>query len=414
MNTKHIELLAPVGNFASLTAALNAGANAVFFGIEDFNMRASAAMNFTFEEVEELVKQCKAKNVRTYVTINTVLYDDEIEKMRRVIDHVQKLGVDAVIAADIATIMYAKKVGMPVHISTQLSVSNIETVEYFADSAECVVLARELSLEQVKYICDEIKKRDVRGPGGELVQIEVFAHGALCVAVSGRCDMSLHTYGKSANRGKCTQICRRKYKVIDVDTGNELVVDNNYVMSSSDLCTIGMIDQLVESGVGVLKIEGRGRSPEYVDTVISCYREALDSVADGTYTKEKVTAWNARLGKVFNRGQSTGLYMGRSYDEWAHGPGNKSRTKKTHVGKVVRYYPKISVVEFEIEAGVEVAAGEQCLIIGDKTGVVREAFDGMLLDEKKVEKIEKGNVVTMKLSERVRKGDKVYVVRDEN
>lgn len=296
---KSIELLAPAGSFSALSAAINAGCDAVYFGIADFNMRATAAANFTVEDLPEIVVQCKPKNIRTYVTVNTVLYDADLEKMREIVDAVKAAGVDAIIAADMATILYARKQGVEVHISTQLSVSNIENVKFYAQYSDRIVLARELSLEQVAEICNEIKELNITGPSGRLVEIEVFGHGALCVAVSGRCAMSLYCYGTSANRGQCTQICRRKYKVTDVETGQELLVDNNYVMSTSDLCTIGMLDELKKAGISVLKIEGRGRGAEYVDTVIRTYRQALEALETGEYTQENIKKMAYGFGRRF-------------------------------------------------------------------------------------------------------------------
>lgn len=405
------KLLAPAGSFETLQAALDAGADEVYFGIADFNMRATAAANFQPDDLEEIVKRCKAKGVKTNLTVNTVLYDEELEKMRRVVDLAKEHGVDSIIAADMATISYASEVGIEVHISTQVSISNFETVKFYSKFADRIVLARELNLEQVAGIIEKIKSEKIKGLSGKLVEIEVFAHGALCVAVSGRCAMSLYCSNTSANRGKCSQMCRRAYKVTDISTGKELVVDNNFVMSSADLCTIGMLPELVEAGVYILKIEGRGRSPEYVDTVIRTYKEALNSVADGSYSTEKIKEWNKALKTVFNRGFTQNYYMGYPVGAWAGVHGSKATEEKTLVGKVLHYYPKVKVAEVIIEGNHEIEEGEKFSITGDTTGVLVGTLDGMLIDEKKVQKAGKSDIVTFKVAKRVRKNDKVFVIR---
>lgn len=429
-----VELLAPAGDFESLRAAVNAGADSVYFGIADFNMRASAARNFVMEDLPEIVNICRqgrngknktGKKVKTYVTVNTVLYNDELEKMHSIVDAVKEHGVDGIIAADLATIMYAKEKGVEVHASTQLSISNTETVKFYSRFCDRIVLARELTLEQIKQICDDIKKQNIRGPKDNLIEIEVFAHGALCVSVSGRCAMSLFCYGSkcSANCGKCTQICRRRYKVTDIETNQELEIDNNYVMSPKDLCTIGLLPEIIAAGVSVLKIEGRGRAPEYVDTVISCYREALKLIEDGgKYSDEKVKEWNKRLGTVYNKGFSTGFYMGRKFDEWSGIHGSKATKEKIKIGEVRKYYPKINVVEVLILAKEEVKSGDEFLIIGPTTGVVKgiikdfEIFDeeGKPLKETQHKKntASQNNIITFKVPEKVRVKDVMYVFRN--
>lgn len=333
MNKLNIEILAPAGSFESLNAAINAGADSVFLGIADFNMRASAAVNFTRENLQEVVKLCHENKVKVYLTVNTLLYNDDLGTMRDVVDLAKKTRVDALIVADIATVVYAREKGMEVHISTQLSISNTEGVKFYSQFADRIVLARELKLEQIKKIHEDIIAQEIKGPKGELVEIEAFAHGAMCVAVSGRCSMSLYCSGTSANKGKCSQICRRPFTVTDDLTGKKLRVDNNFVMSASDLCTIGMLPQMIDAGVKVFKFEGRGRAPEYVDMVIRSYKEAFDSIENGTYTKDKIKAWNKDLGTVFNRGQSTGLYMGLEFSEWAMGSNSKATRKKVQIGR---------------------------------------------------------------------------------
>ncbi len=412
MNTKKIEILAPAGSFETLRTAIDAGADSVFFGIADFNMRATAAANFQREDLPEVVRLCEESEVRTYLTVNTVLYSSELNKMREVVEAAKKAGVSAVIAADMATIQYCNEIGIPVHISTQLSVSNIETVKFYSQFADCIVLARELTLEQVKEIMSYVRENKITGPSGDLLKIEVFAHGAMCVAVSGRCAMSLHCYNTSANRGKCTQICRRRYKVTDLDTGQELEVDNNYVMSAADLCTIGLLPELVDSGVSVLKFEGRGRSPEYVDTVIRTYREALKAIDEDSYTEEKIKEWNKTLKTVFNRGQSTGFYMGRKYDEWALGNGSQATTERIQTGIVEKYFPKIEVAQVLLTGPEEIQNGIEFSITGEKTGLEKGSMEGMIIDGSKEKVAKKGDVITFKVSKPVRKNDKFYIIKD--
>lgn len=412
MKTSHIEILAPAGSYEALTSAINAGANAVYFGISDLNMRATAAVNFTEEDLIKIVKQCHKNNVKAYVTVNTLLYNNEIEKIHKLLDDIKKANADAVIAADMATIMYAREIGLEVHISTQLSISNTESVKFYSQFADRIVLARELTIEQVKQVCEDIKSYDIRGPRGNLVEIEVFAHGALCVAVSGRCAMSLYCYNTSANRGKCTQICRRRYKVTDIDTNQELEIDNNYVMSSSDLCTIGMLDKLVDAGVTVLKFEGRGRPAEYVDTVISTYKEALNALESEEYNQANIDKWNKNLNTVFNRGQSNGFYMGRRMDEWAGVHGSKATKEKFHIGEVVKYYPKPKVAEVLVQAKDELKKGDDVLIIGSETGTLRLKLGEFWVDDKPATIARQEDLLTFKVVQKVRKADKVYVSRE--
>ncbi len=411
MNTSHIEILAPAGSFESLTAAIKAGCHSVYFGISDMNMRATAAANFTFEDLNEIVRICKKNNIKSYVTLNTLIYNDEVEKMHKIVDAVKQADATAIIAADMATIIYARSIGVEVHISTQLSISNTETVKFYSQFSDRVVLARELTLEQVKEICEDIKKQDIRGPKGELVEVEVFAHGALCVAVSGRCAMSLYCHNTSANRGRCTQICRRKYKVVDVATGNELIVDNNYVMSSGDLSTIGFLDKLVDAGVTVLKFEGRGRAPEYVDTVIKSYKQALEAIQNNTYTQENIEKWNKDLDTVFNRGLTTGYYMGRRFDEWSGVSGSKATMEKVQAGIVEKYYPKAKVVQIKIEANIEGKTNENYVIIGKETGVIKNKLESFMVNDVSAETFKQSDVITFKIDSKVMRGDKFYLWR---
>lgn len=408
---QQLKILAPAGNWESLRTAVSAGADAVFFGIADFNMRAGAARNFTLEDLPKIAEFCKEHQVETCVTVNTILYDSDLKTMSEVIDAVKSAGCDAVIVADIAALMYANQSGIQAFVSTQMSISNIESVRFFAKYSNRLILARELTIEQVKDIVDQIEKENIVGPNGKLVEIEIFGHGAQCVAVSGRCAMSLYCYNSSANKGKCTQICRRAYKVTDIETGKELVIDNNYVMSPKDLSTIGCLKEIIDAGVTVLKIEGRGRPSEYVDTVIRCYKEALQSIIDDTYTPEKILAWNERLGTVFNRKLGLGMYMGKPWDEWANGSGNQATMEKQSVGIVENYFKKAGIAQIKVLDKIEVLAGEECLISGERTGLVRCQFNDMQYDEKRFTSVKQGDVFTMKVPQDVRSHDKVCVFR---
>lgn len=406
------ELLAPAGSFESLRAAVKAGCDAVYFGISDFNMRSSASVNFTIEDLPEVTKFCKENNVKTYLTVNTILYNEDLAKMREIIDAAKEAGINAIIIADVASMLYARKIGMEVHVSTQLSISNLESLKFYSHYADRVILARELNLSQIKEISEQIKKLKIKGPKGNLIKIEAFAHGALCVAVSGRCAMSLYSVNTSANKGKCIQNCRRAYKVTDTETGLEMRVDNNYVFSSADLCTIGMLPELIEAGVNSLKIEGRGRPADYVFTVIKAYREALDSIKNGTYTDKKIIKWNENLKTVFNRGLSPGLYMGIDFVKWSGIYGSKATKEKILIGIVEKYYPKINVAQVLIQAGNIIKTGEQFLITGQSTGLVKCKLDKFMVEDKEVNTAKQGDVVTFEVSERVRKGDKFFVFRD--
>jgi putative protease len=412
MNANKVKILAPAGSWESLNAAINAGCDEVYFGIAEMNMRASAARNFTIENLQEVVNHCHENGVKACVTVNTLLYQSDLDQMRKIVDAIKETGADAAIVADMATVQYAREQNVDIHISTQLSISNIESLKFYSQFSDRVVLARELTIEQVKEMCEKIKEKDIRGPKGELVEVEVFAHGAICVAVSGRCGMSLHCYDRSANRGQCGQTCRRKYKITDESTGQELVIDNNYVMSAADLCTIGMLDKLVDAGVAVLKFEGRGRSPEYVDLVIKTYKEALECIEEGTYDQKKILKWNQDLGTVFNRGLSGGFYMGRQYDEWAGIRGSKATKEKVRFGVVERYYPKIGIAQVIVKDKIDVEVGIEYIITGNSTGVVRGKLDEIMLDSKSINTAKQGDVITFKVPSRVRENDEIFLWKD--
>ncbi|WP_237390377.1 peptidase U32 family protein [Fulvivirga sediminis] len=410
MQSRKIEIMAPVGSFESLSAALNAGCNSVYFGVEQLNMRARSSVNFTTEDLKEIVRRCNEKGVRSYLTINTVLYDHDIRLMKTLVDQAKESGVSAVIASDHAVMSYSRKIGLPVHISTQANVTNIETIEFYSAFADVMVLSRELSLRQVAHITREIERQQITGPSGELIRIEVFAHGALCMAVSGKCYLSLHSHNASANRGACIQNCRKTYVVTD-DEGTELAIDNEYIMSAKDLCTIGFIDKVVEAGVQILKIEGRGRSADYVDTTISCYKEAVDAIEAGTYTADKIEDWTNRLAKVYNRGFWDGYYLGRKMGEWNNTYGSKATEKKIYIGRGVKYFGKIGVGEFQLEAH-QLNKGDKILITGPTTGVVYANVEELRKEDLSVEYVSKGDTFSMPIENAVRASDKLYKIVD--
>lgn len=404
-----IELMAPAGNFESLQAALDNGADSVYFGVEQLNMRARASINFTLGDLEEISKRCKAKNVRTYLTLNTIIYDHDLSIVKTLINKAKETGITAVIAMDQAVIMAAREVGMEVHISTQINITNIETVKFYALFADTMVLSRELSLRQVKKITEQIEKDQIKGPSGKLIEIEIFGHGALCMAVSGKCYMSLHAYNSSANRGACKQNCRKKYTVIEQETGFEMEIDNEYIMSPKDLCTIDILDQVADAGIKVLKIEGRGRAPEYVAKVISCYRTAINSLENKTYNKEKVISWMQDLEKVYNRGFWNGYYLGQKLGEWSIGSGSHATQKKVYIGKGTHFFPKPQIGEFKIEA-FDIAIGDTILITGPTTGAKEIEVNDMMVNDQKSNKGTKGDLVTIPLGFRIRPSDKLYKI----
>ncbi|WP_114780688.1 U32 family peptidase [Botryobacter ruber] len=409
MRTSQTELLAPVGSYESLTAALKAGCDAVYFGVEQLNMRARSSVNFTTDDLQEITRLCRQANVKAYLTLNTILYDHDIRLMKTIVNQAKASGVSAVIASDHAVMAHCRSIGMPLHISTQVNVTNIETVEFYAAFADVMVLSRELSLRQVKEITREIERRQIKGPSGQLVRIEMFAHGALCMAVSGKCYLSLHSHNASANRGACIQNCRKSYIVTDKEEGTELEIDNEYIMSAKDLCTIGFLDKLVDAGVQLLKIEGRGRAADYVDTVVRCYREALIALQENSYTPEKIEDWTNRLSKVYNRGFWDGYYLGRKMGEWNDSYGSKATEKKILIGRGIRYFSKLQVGEFSLESHT-LKKGDQVLITGPNTGVIRTTVEEMRLDDVAVDNVARGDVFSMKVPEKVKPNDKLYKV----
>lgn len=404
-----IELMAPAGNFESLQAALDNGCDSVYFGVEQLNMRARASINFTLDDLEEISRRCSEKNVRTYLTLNTIIYDHDLSIVKTLIKRAKAANITAVIAMDQAVIAMARAEEMEVHISTQINITNIETVKFYAMFADTVVLSRELSLRQVKKITEQIEKEEIKGPSGRLLEIEIFGHGALCMAVSGKCYMSLHSHNSSANRGACKQNCRKKYTVIDQESGFEMELDNEYIMSPKDLCTIDFLDQVADAGIKVLKIEGRGRAPEYVAKVIKCYRDAIDSLANGTYDKEKVISWMLELEKVYNRGFWNGYYLGQKLGEWSKEPGSHATQKKVYLGKGVHYFDKVQVGEFKIDA-YDVAVGDTILITGPTTGAQEMELKEMYVNDAPAQKATKGDEVTMKLDFKIRSSDKLYKI----
>lgn len=405
-----IEIMAPAGNYEALMAAIQGGANAVYFGVGDLNMRSHSANNFSADSLGEIVRICRDNGVKSYLTLNIVLYDNDLPSMRQAVDAAKEAGVSAVIASDMAAILYARKIGVEVHISTQLNVSNLESLRYHAQFADVVVLARELNLHQVKSISDAIEREQIKGPSGNLVALEMFCHGALCMAVSGKCYLSLHEYNASANRGSCYQLCRRGYQVTDVETGRSLEIDNKYIMSPKDLCTIGFVDKMIDAGVTVFKIEGRARSAEYVKSVAAAYRQAADAVCSDEFTPELVETLTARLSTVFNRGFWDGYYQGAKMGEWSEVYGNKATKKKRYIGKVTNFFSKLSVAEVLIETG-ELKTGDDILIIGPSTGVEELKLSEIRVDLKKVDCAVKGVYCSIPVPEnlRLRRSDKVYI-----
>ena len=404
-----IELMAPAGNFESLQAALDNGADSVYFGVEQLNMRARASINFTLSDLQEISQRCKEKSVRTYLTLNTIIYDHDLSIVKTLIKKAKEAGITAVIAMDQAVISSAREADMEVHISTQINITNIETVKFYAMFADTMVLSRELSLRQVKKITTYIEKNQIKGPSGKLIEIEIFGHGALCMAVSGKCYMSLHSHNSSANRGACKQNCRKKYTVIDQETGFEMELDNEYIMSPKDLCTIDFLDQVADAGIKVLKIEGRGRAPEYVAKVIKCYREAIDRIENGTYNKEEVITWMQELDKVYNRGFWNGYYLGQKLGEWSKGSGSHATQKKVYIGKGVHFFPKVKIGEFKIEA-YNLNIGDTILVTGPTTGAEELEVKEMLVNDEKLDKGSKGDSVTIPLDFRIRPSDKLYKI----
>lgn len=411
MIREEIEIMAPVGSWESLHAAMQGGANSVYFGVQGLNMRSASSVNFTLDDLAEIVRICRENGLKSYLTLNTVLFDRDLEYMRQVLDRAKLEGVTAVIVSDQAALNYAYEIGVEIHLSTQLNISNIESVKFYSQFADVVVLARELSLPEVKYIYEQIRQRDIRGRGGDLVRIEMFVHGALCMATSGKCYLSLHEAWKSANKGECRQICRRQYKVQDIETGAELKIDNQYIMSPKDLCTIEFLEQMIDAGVRVLKIEGRARGGEYVKTVCRSYDTAIRSIVEGNYSQDKAMELTTELSKVFNRGFWGGYYLGHKvgneFGQWTSSYGSSATQRKVYVGKVTNYFANIGVAEVLIEASV-LSQGDHIFVLGPTTGALEFDVSEIRVDLKDVDAAKQGDRCSVKLDQAVRRGDKVY------
>lgn len=406
-NINDFEIMAPVGSRESLAAAIHAGANSVYFGIGKLNMRSHSANHFTIDDLKEIAETCNAQNIKTYLTVNTVIYGEDITTMHEIIDAAKDANITAVIASDVAVMMYCRQVGIEVHLSTQLNISNIDALKFYAQFADVAVLARELNMDQVKEIHEQIIKQNICGPKGQPIRIEMFCHGAFCMAISGKCYMSLHDANRSANRGECVQICRRSYTVTDNETGNQLEIDNKYIMSPKDLKSVRFIDKMMDAGVRVFKIEGRARGPEYVHTVVTCYREAIQSVLDGTFTEEKKDKWDERLSTVFNRGFWDGYYQGQKMGEWTKEYGNKATEKKVLIGKVMKYFSRLGVAEIAVEANT-FAKGDKLLITGNTTGAMFLNAEEIRYDLKPVDVAEQGWRVSIPVPDKVRPNDKLF------
>ena len=406
-NSNEFEIMAPVGSRESLAAAIHAGADSVYFGIGRLNMRSHSANHFTIDDLKEIAGTCKAQGIKTYLTVNTVIYGEDIETMHEIVDAARAAGITAVIASDVAVMMYCRQAGVEVHLSTQLNISNIDALKFYSQFADVAVLARELNMDQVKEIHRQILEQNICGPKGQPVRIEMFCHGAFCMAISGKCYMSLHDANRSANRGECVQICRRSYTVTDNETGNQLEIDNKYIMSPKDLKTVRFIDRMMDAGVRVFKIEGRARGPEYVHTVVTCYREAIESVLDGTFTEEKKDLWDKRLSTVFNRGFWDGYYQGQKMGEWTKEYGNKATEKKVLIGKVMKYFSRLGVAEIAVEANT-FSKGDKLLITGNTTGAMFLNADEIRYDLRPVDAAEQGWRVSIPVPGKVRPNDKLF------
>lgn len=415
---KTLEIMSPVGSYESLQAAFQAGTDSVYFGVEALNMRSHSSANFTIEDLKQIAALCHEKDVKCYLTVNTVLYDGDLPTMRNIIDAAVQAKISAIIACDVAAMQYAFSRGMEVHLSTQLNISNVEALKFYAQFADVVVLARELNLDQVSEISRQIQAQDIRGPKGDLVRIEMFCHGALCVSISGKCYMSLHEMNASANRGACMQVCRRAYSVKDIETGSdiELTVDNQYILSPKDLKTIHFINKMIDAGVSVFKIEGRARGPEYVYTVANCYRQAIDAYRRGEFSKEnedamaeKIAAWDERLARVFNRGFWNGYYLGQRLGEWSHRYGSSATTRKVRIGKGTNYFSRLGVAEFQLES-FDLRVGDEILVTGPTTGVIEAIVSEIRLDDKSVEVAKKGDRISIPLPQKVRASDSLYKI----
>lgn len=407
---KKIEIMSPVGSYESLMAAIHAGADSVYFGVGKLNMRSHSANNFNLEDLVKITSIAREHGVKTYLTVNTIIYNDELEEMHLIVRTAKEAGVSAIIASDMAVIRYANSIGMEIHISTQCSISNYEAVEYYSQFADVMVTARELSLRQVAEITQYIKEHDIRGPKGNLVEIEIFAHGALCMSISGKCYLSLDNYNRSANRGECLQLCRRQYLVKDMESDTELMIDNKYIMSPKDLKTIDFIDKIIHAGVKVLKLEGRGRSADYVKVVTECYKEAVTAVEEGTYTKEKIADWNRRLKTVYNRGFWDGYYLGRKMGEWTERYGSQATETKIYLGSITNYFTRLSVIEMKLQTPNTLAVGDKIMVTGPTTGVYNDTIKEIRVDLKPVQEAHQGEELSFKTTEPLRRGDKVYKI----
>lgn len=407
MNRKEVEIMAPAGSYESLIAAIQGGADSVYFGAEHLNMRAASSNNFTIGDLRNIASICKEHRLKSYLTINVVIYDNEIPRMKKIVDAAVENGISAIIASDLSAINYAYSSGIEVHLSTQLNISNFEALKHYAQWADVVVLARELNIEQVRYIYDKIREHNVRGPNGELIKIEMFAHGALCMAISGKCYLSLHENNKSANRGACYQTCRKSYIVTEKESGYQLEIDNDYIMSPKDLCTISFLDKLIDAGARVLKIEGRARSAEYVKIVSSCYDEAVKSIIDGTYSNQKIEEWTKKLATVFNRGFWEGYYLDKKTGEWNNEYGSSATKRRIYLGKITNYFTKVKVAEIKLETG-DLNKGDTILITGPTTGVIENEVNEIRVDLKETDKALKGQFCSVKVQEVIRRSDKVY------
>lgn len=413
-NRSDFEIMAPAGSWESLAAAFQAGADSVYFGIESLNMRSRSSNNFSIEDLKEIARQCREKNVKSYLTINTVLYDGDLTLMEKIVDAAKEAEISAVIAADVSVMSYASQKNVEIHLSTQLNIANIEALKFYAHFADVVVLARELNLDQVSEIYDQIVAQDIRGPHGGLIRIEMFCHGALCMAVSGKCYLSLHEYNASANRGACVQICRRGYTVKDKETDVEMDIDSSYIMSPKDLKTIHFMNKMMDAGVRVFKIEGRARGAEYVKTVVNCYREAIDAQLDGTFDLAKIENWDTRLSTVFNRGFWDGYYLGQRLGEWTHQYGSSATKRKILIGRGIKYYSKLGVAEFLLESN-SLEVGDEILVTGPTTGALESVVKEIRVETHAVQKAVKGQHISIPLTEKIRPSDKLYkVVLAEN
>jgi U32 family peptidase len=407
MERREIEIMAPVGSYESLMAAIQGGAGSVYFGVEHLNMRARSSNNFSLEDLKKIADIASSKGVKTYLTLNTDIFDNETSLMEEIVSAAKKAGVTAVIASDISVIQFARSIGMEVHISTQVNITNFEAVKFYAQFADVVVLARETNLGRIQEICEKIKKEQVKGPSGNLVRVEIFVHGALCMAISGKCYLSLHEMNSSANRGLCLQTCRRAYTVTDKETGAEIEIDNEYIMSPKDLKTIHFLNKILDSGVSVLKIEGRARSAEYVKTTVQCYHEAVDAYFENSFTDEKIADWDTRLATVFNRGFWDGYYLGQRLGEWSHNYGSRATKRKLYLGKANNYFSNLKVAEFKLENST-LKVGDEILITGPTTGVVQLTVEEIRVDLESVEEVKKGERISIKINEKIRRADKLF------